>query len=125
MADYVGNVISWNRQLALDACERIEATAGLPWHVAFARARTVSEYLAYGLFVDRVVGPETAGVWIDERSWCHTYWGPGPLSPLQVEGFVAQLAEDDVAFSIAGYTTTEPEVAQRATKLALQRAGAC
>jgi hypothetical protein len=31
---------------------------------------------------------------------------------------------DDVAFSIAGYTGTEPEVARRATTLALRLAGA-
>jgi hypothetical protein len=74
--------------------------------------------------VEKVIGHATAGVWIDERSWCHTYWGPEPLSPARVEEFVALMPEDDVAFSIAGYTTTQPEVAKRATKLALQRAGA-
>jgi len=125
MDDYVGNMISWNRQLALDVCAHIEKVAGVPWHVAFTRGRLVSEYIAYGLYVEKVIGRQAAEVWIDERSWCHTYWGPEPLAPSQVEAFVAQMADDDVAFSIAGYTTTENDVTQRATRLALQRAGAC
>lgn len=125
MNDYVGNVISWNRRVVLDTMARIEAVRGVPWHVAFARGRTVSEYLAYGLYVDKIAGRAAAGVWIDERSWCHTYWGPEPLSPAGVEAFVARMPADDVAFSIAGYTATPREVCERATKLALQRAVAC
>lgn len=122
--DYVGNVISWKRSLVLEACERIEAVSGVPWHVAFARAWYVAEQMVYGLYVDKIKGVEAAGVWIDERSWCHTYWGPGPLAPAEVAAFVDGLADDDVAFSIGGYTATDPEVARRATSLAMQRASA-
>jgi hypothetical protein len=121
MDDYVGNVISWDRRVALDACARVEAVTGLPWHVAFTRGRLVSEYLLYGLYVDKVVGPQSAGLWIDERSWCHTYWGPGPLAEADVESFVSQLPDDDVAFSIAGYTRTDDRVVQAALRLATAR----
>jgi hypothetical protein len=110
MADYVGNLISWNRRIVRDVCTRIEAVSGLPWHVAFTRGRLVSEYLTYGLFVDKVIGREAAGVWVDERSWCHTFWGPEPLSAEAMPAFVSELQDDDVAFSIAGYTGTSPEV---------------
>jgi hypothetical protein len=119
--DYVGNMISWNRQLAIDACAHVEAVTGGPWHCAFTRGRLVSEYLLYGLYVDKIVGRDAADVWLDERSRCHTYWGPGPLPASQVEEFVNAIAEDDVAFSIAGLTGTDREVTQRATKLVLER----
>ena len=122
--DYVGNLISWDRRLVLDLRTRIEAVSGVPWHVAFTRGRLVSEYLAYGIYAREFIGPGAARVWLDERSWCHTYWGPEPLSAAKVDEFVARMPEDDVAFSIAGYTTTEPAVAERATQLALRRAGA-
>lgn len=121
MGDYVGNVISWDRRVALDARARVEAVTGMPWHVAFTRARKVSEYLLYGLYVDKVIGQEAAGVWVDERSWCHTYWGPGPLSEADVEPFVAGLQDDDVAFSIAGYSGTDDRVTQTALRLAAER----
>lgn len=122
MDDYVGNVISWDRRVALNACARVEAVTEMPWHVAFTRGRKVSEYLVYGLYVDKVIGQEAAGVWVDERSWCHTYWGPGPLAESDVEPFVAGLQNDDVAFSIAGYSGTDDRVTQAALRLALARA---
>jgi hypothetical protein len=121
MDDYVGNVITWDRRVALDACARVEAVTGLPWHVAFTRGRKVSEYLLYGLYVDKVVGSHSAGIWIDERSWCHTYWGPHPLHEADVESFVAALGPDDFAFSIAGYTATENHVVQAALQLVRER----
>jgi Family of unknown function (DUF6492) len=121
MDDYVGNVISWDRRLVLDACARVEAITGLPWHVAYTRGRKVGEQLLYGLYVDKVVGPRSAGVWIDERSWCHTYWGPQALQEADVESFVAALEPDDFAFSIAGYTATEQRVQQAALRLLSER----
>jgi Family of unknown function (DUF6492) len=121
MDDYVGNVISWDRRVALNACARVEAVTGLPWHVAFTRRRRVSEYLLYGLYVDKVAGPQAAGIWVDERSWCHTYWGPEPLLETDVEAFAAALKPDDVAFSIAGYTATDDRVVQTTLRLITER----
>jgi len=121
--DYVGNVISWNRKIVIDACKRIESVTGRPWYVDYTRYGSVAEQLTYGLYVDKVIGQEAAGVWVDERSWCHTYWGPGPLGADDVDTFVAQLQEDDVAFSIAGYTDSAAEVVDRALKLVMARSG--
>jgi hypothetical protein len=121
MDDYVGNLISWDRQLVLGVRSRIEAVTGQSWHVAFTRARLISEYLSYGLYVDKVIGQAAAGVWVDERPLCHTYWGPGPLQHADVERFVSTLRDDDVAFSIAGYTGTERDVVERATALVEER----
>ncbi len=120
--DFVGNVISWDRRTVLNALDRVEKTTGEAWHVAFTRARQVSEYSLYGLFVDKVVGAQAAGVWLDERSWCHTYWGPAPLNESGVEGFARSMREDDVAISIAGYTFTSPDVTRAATNLAIRLA---
>jgi hypothetical protein len=122
MDDYVGNVISWDRRVLAGARSRVEAITGMPWHVAYTRARKVGEQMLYGLYVDKVLGEDAAGVWVDERPWCHTYWGPGPLAAADVERFVASLPEDDVAFSIGGYTNTDREVVQHATRLAVERA---
>ena len=122
MDDYVGNVISWDRRLVLGALARIERTTGRPWHIAYTRARSVGEQLVYGLYVDAVLGADAANVWVDDRSWCHTYWGPEPLAPADVEAFTRSMRDDDVAFSIAGYTDTAPEVTRKATRLAMQLA---
>lgn len=122
MDDYVGNMISWSPHNVAALKKRIESVTKLPWHVAFSRARTVSEYLAYGLNVDKVAGPEAAGVWLDARSWCHTYWGPTPMLAADIGTFVDALPEDDVAFSIAGYTQTDRSVVVDATERVIERA---
>lgn len=120
--DYTGNIITWKRGIVLEACKRIEDVAGCPWHVAFTRAWSVAEYFTYGLYVDKIKGLDAASLWIDERSWCHTYWGPGPLPASKVNEFVDALREDDFAFSIGGYTNTDPEVTRIATERAVRRA---
>lgn len=124
MDEYVGNMISWDRRIVLEARARIEAVTGSPWHVAFTRGRLVSEYFAYGLYVDKVLGGDPDRVWYDERPWCHTYWGPGPLQHDDVDALVEGMQNDDVAFSVAGYTGTSPEISRRATQLVLERVGA-
>jgi hypothetical protein len=121
MDDYVGNVISWDPKLVAKAIAHVEAVAGTSWDVAFTRARMVGEYVLYGLHIDKVLGREAAGVWLDERSWCHTYWGPGPLQPSMVEGFANSMLDDDVAISVAGYTATDCALTRRATNLVLER----
>jgi hypothetical protein len=121
MDDYVGNVISWDPKLVAAAIARVETVTHSPWDVAFTRARSVGEYLLYGLHIEKVLGREAAGVWLDERSWCHTYWGPEPLQPSMIEGFVNSMLRDDVAISVAGYTATDGELTQRTTKLILER----
>jgi hypothetical protein len=123
MDDYVGNVISWKRSVVIAALEHVEKVTGLPWYVAFTRARSASEYTLYGLYVDKVLGAKTAGVWIDGRAWCHTYWGPGPLSRPEADRFARAMRDDDVAFSIAGYTKTAPDVVRDTTLLAVRLAG--
>lgn len=123
MDDYVGNLISWDTKLVAAACKRVESVTGKPWHVACTQARLVSEYLLYGLYIDSILGAESAPIWHDERSWCHTYWGPGPLPPSKVEEFVDSIAPDDVAFSVAGYTETDRDVTHKAALLVLERVG--
>ncbi|MDB5039634.1 MAG: hypothetical protein JWN27_360 [Candidatus Eremiobacteraeota bacterium] len=123
MDDYVNNVISWDKRIAVAACARIERVTGVSWHVALTRMRLVSEYLTYGLYVDKVIGHDAAQVWIEDRTWCHTYWGPGPLSAADVKKFVDRMPPEDVAFSIAGYTGTDPIVTGEATRLVLSQVG--
>jgi Family of unknown function (DUF6492) len=124
MDDYVGNMISWNRDIVLEVRARIEAVTGQPWHVAFTRGRTVSEYLMYGLYVAKVESGRDHRVWLDERPWCHTHWGPGALAASDVDAFVDALPDGDVALSIAGYTGTDTATVQRATRNALAAAAA-
>jgi hypothetical protein len=116
MDDYVGNMISWDRKIALQMCARVESVTGEPWYVAFAKARGASEYLLYGNFVEKVIGV-AGNAWIDNRSWCHTHWGRSPLDEASVRDFAQQLRVGDVAISIAGYSGTSDELRRIAVDL--------
>lgn len=112
MDDYIGQVISWKKSLVLDMCRRVEAVTGLRWYHAIARARQFSEYLLYGLYVERVAGAES--VWIDEHTRCSSRWESSPLYDIDLEHFVATLQHDDIALMISAHSKTSPEVRQLA-----------
>jgi hypothetical protein len=120
--DYVGNVISWDRGVAAAMCDRIESVSAMPWYAAFARRRLVSEYLTYGLFAEKVAGLEPSRAFLDSRSWCHTYWGPQPMTAGDVAGFADLLRPDDIAVSVEGYTKTPKEIEEAALTLVRARA---
>jgi hypothetical protein len=117
MDDYIGSLISWDRQLVLEMCAHVETITGLPWHVAVVRAsakQRFSEYLLYGLFVDRVLGA-SRGVWVDDRpgGGCHTYWDIGrPLGGSAAEMFAQGMGADDVALMISSQSGTSYGVRQ-------------
>lgn len=117
MDDYIGNMISWKRSLVLEMTKRVEAVTGSPWHVAIARARRFSEYLLYGLFVERCVNdPKT--FWIDEHSRCHCHWLETAIADEEIARFVASMREDDVAFMITSHSATTTRARARAVSLA-------
>ncbi|MDO9059649.1 MAG: DUF6492 family protein, partial [Bradyrhizobium sp.] len=51
--DYIGNVIVWDKSALADLIQRIEKAKKTPWMVALCRARSFSEYLLYGHFVQQ------------------------------------------------------------------------
>lgn len=52
--NYIGNFIIWNRKAVLDLQQRVAALSGLPWQLAVARTKRVSEYILYGLYCEFV-----------------------------------------------------------------------
>lgn len=50
--NYIGNFIIWNRQAVIDLQQRVAAISGVPWQIAVARTKRVSEYILYGLYCE-------------------------------------------------------------------------
>lgn len=115
--DYIGQIISWNRALVKGMCARIEAVSGRSWHGAMAMNRAISEYLLYGTFVEKVLGPD-APVWIDERSRCKTHWQLSPLLASQLSAFSLSLEDGDIALMISSHSSTSSENRRAAIELA-------
>jgi hypothetical protein len=117
--DYIGQVISWKRELVLRMCECVEAVTGRRWYDAIARTRAFSEYLLYGLFTERVAASGNA--WIDEHPRCASHWETSTLSAADVERFVGSLGDGDFAMMINAHSDTSG--ATRAAAIALATNG--
>ena len=117
--DYIGQVISWKRDLVLEMCARIETTSGRPWYEAIARTRQFSEYMTYGLFAEHVAG-RSGNVWIDEHPRCNSHWNPVALSSGDIQRFVDALDADDLAMMISTHSRTRPDIRAAVISLATQ-----
>ncbi len=117
MDDYIGQIISWDRELVRRMCARIESVSGHSWHAALARKRAVSEYLLYGLFVEKVVGA-AGNVWIDERSRCKTHWELSPLLESDLAEFATKFADGDFALMIGSHSRTSAQTRRAAIEMA-------
>jgi hypothetical protein len=113
LPDYICPMNSWDREVVLAMRDRIEQVTGRPWLDAVASQLHVSEFILYGVFVDEVLGASAARG-AESSTLCHTYWGPGPMAPDAVPGFVHSLPRDDVAVMISAKTKTQPGVRREA-----------
>jgi hypothetical protein len=117
MDDYIGQVISWDRTLVKRMCARLEEVNATSWHGALARTRAVSEYLLYGLYVEKVIG-HANHVWIDERSRCKAHWELSPLLDSELAEFATSLEDGDFALMIGSHSGTSDKTRRAAIALA-------
>jgi hypothetical protein len=54
--DFIGNVITWRRDILLAMRARIAAVSGIHWSQAIVREKYLSEYILYGVFVQELLG---------------------------------------------------------------------
>lgn len=106
--DYIGQVISWRRELVLGMCQRIESVTSMSWFKALARTVQVSEYLLYGVYVERVA--QSNAIWVDENPRCNSYWHDRPVRRSDISDFIASLNPDDIALMISAHSSTDLRV---------------
>ena len=94
---YVGNVITWRKDNVLKLHRHIERVTGKSWIKAIASCWNFSEYMLYGIFVDRVLKENSGHYWDSQRS-CQEYWGTTPLNQKQLQQFFQTMPDE--AFSI-------------------------
>lgn len=86
-------------------CTRIEQTTGRNWIAAIANKRRFSEYLTYGMFVERILGA-AAGHGFDDTPLCHSYWDYAPLTAEGCRQFAASVGAGQVAIGIQSVSGT-------------------
>jgi Family of unknown function (DUF6492) len=109
LPDYIRPFNVWERRVVLELLDHVERVTGRPWLDTIASQLHVSEFILYGVFVDRVLG-ESADVFPASSMLCHTYWNRTPMDSRDVDGFVRELSRDDVAVMISAKSHTTPAV---------------
>jgi hypothetical protein len=98
-SDYIGNMITWRRDVLRKLHEHLFEQCGKEWQVSLARTLYFSEYILYGLFCEHILG-EKAGHFFDDKDLCHCSWHYQIESPKDLEIFLDDLAEKHIAILI-------------------------
>jgi hypothetical protein len=113
LPDYTSSLIVWERDIVLGLHHRIQETTGMHWIDAVSSQLHVGEYILYGVFVDKVLGP-MANVAPSDEMLCHCYWEVIPLDMTQAAEFVRGMSAHNVAIMISSKSGTSPEVRRSA-----------
>ena len=104
---YVGNLLSWRRDVLEQLQMRLQQVSGRHWVQCLTGLPTLSEYVLYGVFVERVLGFEAAGQAPDNTIACATEWGTVPLGVAELEQFRATIAPHQVSAMISAKSGTD------------------
>jgi hypothetical protein len=99
-ADYIGNPISWRRDVLAKLKERIEKVTGQHWQTALAATPTFSEFVLYGVFADHVLGANESGHFHDETDLTHASWHYDVGQDGGIDSFVKNLGAEQIAVLI-------------------------
>jgi hypothetical protein len=108
-ADYIAGLITWDPALVAECLARVESVTGSGWASAVGSELHFSEFMLYGSFVHSLGTPEQ-NAFVSDRTLCHSYWEPFPLSMRDAIRFVDELPEDDVAVHVQSNSRTPADV---------------
>lgn len=97
-ANYIGNLISWRRDVLRGLYRRIEDATGRSWAAAVCSRLHLSEYILYGVFVEHVLGGR--GHEFQARAHCHISWEYDLKTPAGIDKFVGDLRPEHVAVMV-------------------------
>ena len=112
-AEYIDPLVVWRRSVAVALTERIAAVSGRDWRAALALTPHFAEYVLYGVFADRVLGLEAAGLYPERRSLSHSRWAGAFADASEENVFVAALRPDQVACLIQSTIAVTPTARRR------------
>ncbi|MCB1541126.1 MAG: hypothetical protein KDJ25_09865 [Rhodoblastus sp.] len=96
-AEYIDQLVVWRRSVARGLTEHIAEIAKTDWRIALARAPHFAEYILYGVYADRVLGLDKAGLFATEQTLCLSRWTEGFDSADEETAFVAAIEAHHIA----------------------------
>jgi hypothetical protein len=118
--DYIGNMVSWHRENALAMIDHIEARSGRDLVTTMCRSRNFSEYLIYGIFVEKVLGG--AGHFNEPNQLCATHWTTAELDPQTVLDLIKKLDPKQIGIGVQSFSGTSIEAVREAYLAFLRKA---
>ena len=112
-AEYIDQLVVWRRSVARGLTARIAEIAGTDWRIALARAPHFAEYILYGVYADRVLGLDKAGLFATDETLCLSRWTEGFDDAAQENAFIEAIAPHHVACLVQS-TIAMPIAARRA-----------
>ncbi len=98
--DYIGHVIFWKRNHVIQMCEHLEKVSGKSWMETLFNTWNLSEFVLYGIFVDRILKDKSEH-YLESENLCHDYWFTESLSPEQLQEFFQGIRPEHIAVMIS------------------------
>lgn len=99
-ADYIGNLITWRRDIVLELQRHLEGAGNERWDKIIAHQRAFSEYVLYGIFVEQVCGLNESGHRATSEDLVHAGWHYELDTPEGLQEFVSGLRKHHVGVAI-------------------------
>jgi len=112
-AEYIDQLVVWRRAVVLKLIARLAETQGTDWRIALARTPHFAEYILYGVFADKVLGLEDAGLAATPDSLCLSRWSEAFDDAADEDAFLAAIRPGHAACLIQS-TIAMPLAARRA-----------
>lgn len=119
--DYVSSFQAWDPKIVGKLQNRIRDTATDDWRSAIARELHFSEFILYGVYVDRM-GTALERSFTSTETLCRSHWDPIPLDRAGADRFVESIGPDDVAIQIQSASHTPADVRRYILAAATERA---
>lgn len=73
-SDYIGQMITWRRSVLEGLQAHLTSVHHVPWYQSVARSTHFSEYILYGGYVEKIVGPIKGRHFFCTEDPCHCCW---------------------------------------------------
>lgn len=98
--NYMGQLVFWRKDNVFKLHRYLENKNDRNWIEAICANWHVSEYILYGVFVEKILQQES-GHYRDGRDLCHNYWQETPLNQDELSEFFANVTPEQIATMIS------------------------
>ena len=98
--DYIDQIVSWRRDCVLQMCDHLESISGRSWIETLCNSWHLSEYVLYGIFIERIL-QEESGHYYEDKNICHNYWLSESLGDCELKHFIKSIDPEQKAVMIS------------------------